>query len=130
MLQATFSHVSAPICVLPPCLSIKISASELSRKFVNKSALLVGSCRPTKSHLEPFPSLTDLEVHVPGPSAGLPGPPRPLPQHPRAPRAGGRGHRGEGGQVGGPVHERTENSSVLLYFMHHSPDGSFKLMNL
>ena len=37
----TFLHVWAPICMLSRCLLIKISASELTRKFI-KVALLVG----------------------------------------------------------------------------------------
>ncbi len=41
----TFWHVWAPIRMLSRCLLNKISASELSRKFVESALLLVGKGR-------------------------------------------------------------------------------------
>ena len=45
-----FSHLPRPICMLGRCLSTKISASELARKFLLRCELLVG-----KKHHDPPP---------------------------------------------------------------------------
>ena len=47
----TFWHVLAPTCMLSRCLSTKISASELRRKFI-KSALLVGEAAGVPTYRE------------------------------------------------------------------------------